>query len=181
MNIPKCVSFNQNMIDVECLTPTSFNTLSINEVFETIVHPEFCFIGTLPSDAYRPYIFNMYKICLRYSRYYAFIINTKPHSHTGEHWVAVFIDKSANTVDYFDSYGKEPTKDIMQTILYILKKLKINQYSFNINYLKHQTDKSQCGKYAMSFIIMRLKNYPFTFFTASTIKFYNKVDLKKLK
>ena len=36
------------------------------------------------------------------------VINTKPHTHQGEHWIAIF--KTDNNVGvYFDSYGYPPT------------------------------------------------------------------------
>jgi hypothetical protein len=40
-----------------------------------------------------------------------FIANTQPHTHTGEHWVAVSINANGKAT-YFCSYGRPPTKQM---------------------------------------------------------------------
>ena len=36
-----------------------------------------------------------------------YVVNTKPSSHPGEHWVVFYVHKE-HTVDYFDSFGNHP-------------------------------------------------------------------------
>ncbi len=36
------------------------------------------------------------------------IINTDVRGTRGSHWIAIFIDKPSDTVEYFDSYGAAP-------------------------------------------------------------------------
>jgi Ulp1 family protease len=44
--------------------------------------------------------------------YIGVIFNTDPHNKPGVHWVAVFIDNRNKIVDYFDSLGNTPNKNI---------------------------------------------------------------------
>ena len=39
----------------------------------------------------------------------AFVINTKPREHPGEHWLAIYYDKHGHAF-FFDSYGEHPAK-----------------------------------------------------------------------
>ena len=40
----------------------------------------------------------------------AYVINTAPSTHPGQHWVAVYGEDTK--MDYFDSYGRYPPKTI---------------------------------------------------------------------
>lgn len=39
----------------------------------------------------------------------AFVINTDPASEPGHHWVACYVTSPTSVVEFFDSYGKQPT------------------------------------------------------------------------
>jgi hypothetical protein len=52
---------------------------------------------------------------------FAFIVNNKPKSHSGEHWTAIFLDGHGTCI-YFDSFSKNPDH-----VLYFLKRYKYNQ------------------------------------------------------
>ena len=50
-----------------------------------------------------------------------YIINTKPRTHSGEHWLAVYYDPEGNA-DFFDSYGQHPSYFHLKTFLIVLQK-----------------------------------------------------------
>lgn len=58
-----------------------------------------CYIGTLSCNTL-PTIVSV-PCC--------FIANTKPSSHRGEHWIAIYVNHSGRAT-YFCSYGQPPTK-----------------------------------------------------------------------
>ena len=83
------------------------------------------------------------------------IFNTDSHLQTGKHWLAVFIDNVNKKVDYFDSLGDPPNKNIAS----FLKHFKT--YDFTINKKEHQKGNVLCGVYAVFYIIQRLKGMSF--------------------
>ena len=95
------------------------------------------FLGCFPID----------KIPNSASRYpCSLVINTKPHTHPGEHWVAV-IKNEDNYGIYFDSYGFPPTH------LPEISKL-LNQcidWTYNTTSLQSQFT-TVCGQYVIFFI-----------------------------
>jgi hypothetical protein len=52
-------------------------------------------------------VFAINKLPTKFLRPCCFIANTKPETHPGEHWIAIFINKEGYG-DYFCSYGQEP-------------------------------------------------------------------------
>jgi hypothetical protein len=45
----------------------------------------------------------------------AFVVNLDTHTQPGSHWVALFIDRNYKC-EFFDSYGLEPNKQMLQYI-----------------------------------------------------------------
>lgn len=108
-----------------------------------------------------------------------FVANTKPRKHGGEHWVAVFIDVQRKTVEYYNSLGDPPKKEML-TFLRGLEKQNDgipakHQFQFKINrvaiqgvYYRKDGDPGGkilkddlCGLYALSFIKRRLSGETF--------------------
>lgn len=44
----------------------------------------------------------------------AYVLNTAPACHPGKHWIALYLTE--DEVDYFDSYGGEPTKKLKRWV-----------------------------------------------------------------
>ena len=82
------------------------------------------------------------------------IKNTGP----GSHWTAVFMTIPKKQIDYFDSYGTKPQKNIKDFIKRIVMKYKKNNEDPNVVYSdkRHQYGGSECGMYSMYFILKRL-------------------------
>jgi len=95
----------------------------------------------------------------------AFIFNTDPSTKEGNHWIAVYIDlKHSKSVEYFDSFGTPPDMDVITDITNLVKSLKPkHMLKFKYNLVTHQNNSSSnCGYFAMNFIIQRLKGQLFS-------------------
>lgn len=113
------------------------------------------------------------------------IFNLDPHTKSGSHWVALFINLVENYIFYFDSNGVKIPKKIK-----ILKDRIVEQAKqFNIdlkfyeNNIEHQLKDGQCGMYCLYFIIELLqerktpedfkKRIPDNLMKDYRIKYYN--------
>ena len=74
-----------------------------------------------------------------------FVVNTKPRSHPGEHWFAIFYNKEGNAY-FFDSYGLPPQYYGMQTFL----NKTANQFTYNTKRI--QGASNFCGFYCLIFL-----------------------------
>lgn len=132
------------------------NTTNINEVEQQYLDlykssKNFTFLGAQPSDYSK--ISRINWSSLKKSHYIGIIFNTDPHNKPGVHWVSVFIDNRNKIVDYFDSLGNNPNKNMCS----FLKHFPQNIYHFNFNKVKHQKAGAQCGVYACFFLNQRLQ------------------------
>ena len=85
----------------------------------------------------------------------ALIANTDPSHKPGQHWVAVFFNKT--TVYYFDSYGRSPTGTPFQKLMTYRKRKKM--FGRRI-----QGDGRVCGYYCLYFILTMLHQCTFACF-----------------
>tara|TARA_R100000951_G_C2651918_1_gene184651 strand:+ start:2791 stop:5055 length:2265 start_codon:yes stop_codon:yes gene_type:complete len=101
------------------------------------------------------------------------IMNLDNHGESGSHWVAIYWDaKNDYSIEYFDSFGREPPKETLQDITKIIKKLKPKKHmKLKINRIENQ-DKSSvsCGLIAMRFIMDRIRGKNFKKATGYGIK-----------
>ena len=88
------------------------------------------------------------------------IFNTKPRSHEGEHWCAIFYDKDGIGT-FFDYYGQEPKVYRLESYLERTSK----PYSPNI---RVQGQSSYCGYYCMLFLLAASRGQMVKFY-----KFFN--------
>ncbi len=82
----------------------------------------------------------------------AIVVNTKPHTHGGEHWVAFYRPTSSTVVEYFDSLGRPPYQHDFQELLrrsndctYVYNKYRLQGY-----------DTKVCGHYCLVFLYCRI-------------------------
>lgn len=87
-----------------------------------------------------------------------YIINTDPSFAEGRHWVALCCLKDCNTVEYFDSYGKEPFPMLDQH----LKMLNVN-VRYNACVLQGQTS-DVCGDYCVLFCFFSSRGHDMEYF-----------------
>lgn len=95
-----------------------------------------------------------------------FVINTQKHTQPGAHWQAVFYDarlNGSNSIEFYDSFGRDPTKAFMKEIKELANKLNAETYlKFKINKIIQQSNtSSNCGYFATKFLIDRFRGKPF--------------------
>ena len=84
----------------------------------------------------------------------SFIMNLDPSDKPGSHWVAVVIDNRDKYVGYYDSLCIHPTKQILDDIKELIKKVDpVHMFKFKFNTVRDQSKNSgKCGMYAMQFL-----------------------------
>lgn len=113
---------------------------------------------------------------------FACILNTDHSSGKGKHWVCMFVDMRGDsetpwTVEYFNSSGRPPPKQIirwMEKTADALRDLRRSLtpdgknvvHSMPVTKLSHQQTKTECGVYACFYIRARLEgNTPWQHFS----------------
>lgn len=97
---------------------------------------------------------------------FGWIQNTEPSSSMGRHWVAYFIDIPNLEINYFDSLVEnngEPTKQSLKGLKKIIDKINPEYYlKLKTNSVMLQNNRSSnCGYFALKFIMDRYRNIPF--------------------
>ena len=93
------------------------------------------------------------------------ILNNKPRSHPGEHWLAIYFDENKNGY-FFDSYGNKPH---YYNLSPYLDSLTI-QYLFNKR--KIQGASHYCGYYCILFLLLMSRNELAKFYSYFTTNTY---------
>jgi hypothetical protein len=91
----------------------------------------------------------------------AFVFNLSKHNEPGSHWVSLFIDVKEKFIFYFDSAGEQIPEEISGLVKRVQKQaLTLNtKLHFYQNYpLEHQYGNTECGMYALFFIITMITN-----------------------
>lgn len=120
------------------------NTLQINCIMKNYRDCKKIYLGTFAYDEL-PSKIKSYPSCM--------IVNNQQKNKPGEHWVAIYFDKSKRAT-FFDSYGLS-AKD------YNLEQfLQNNSTSYRNNRKIFQSFLSEyCGYYCVFFLIFMCKNY----------------------
>lgn len=136
--------------------------------YERIV-PGFRFLGTHPIDFQTviPSVWSMLKQYLRSSkvRMIGLVLNLDYHDEPGSHWVGVLLDKTTKTLEYFDSFGDDATPEV-----YKLSERLPQGWSIAVNKVAHQRKNSECGNYAINFIVQRISGSTFKQVTSNVIR-----------
>ena len=118
-------------------------TNDINTILQKDYFTKFNFLGVFPRDEIPAITF--YPSC--------FVINTEPSYKKGEHWLALFFNKSRNCT-FFDSYGHDPAYFNMLNY--------IKRFSSEFTYNKKQIQgilSVTCGHYCVFFILLMNRGY----------------------
>ena len=117
---------------------------------------------------------------------FCFILNTlnyKDNKKIG-HWVSIYGDLTDEyTLEYYDSFGNEPNKELKRKLKNLIADLQPDYYlKFKINKQKEQGNNNfLCGYFAIKFLIERLNNISFKEATKyKTIK-ENENDIEEFK
>lgn len=145
-------------------------------------YPEFKFLEVAPIDfsAQDPYVKDKKK-CIAESfckidfsvlkgqgkKYLGAVFNLDPSYKSGSHWVAIFIDIPKKQINYFDSYGMEPPRQIA----HFMKSLTLQERSLKLQRSgrRFQYKGSECGMYSMIFILSMLNGENFRHFCKNPI------------
>jgi len=82
----------------------------------------------------------------------ALVVNTMPHTDSGEHWVAIYMDAHSNVIEYFDSYGRAP---YVPEFVQFLRRNSRYKYTYN-KYNLQGYDSSVCGLYCLTYLHCRV-------------------------
>lgn len=130
------------------------NIDEIMEQYQDIYKEVFNFIGAVPSD-YNDIVDLNYET-LKKKNTIGIIFNTDPHDKPGQHWVAIFIDNINESIEYFDSLGNKPNKNMTL----FLKNFKNYKFKMNTKILQ-KGNSNECGLFSLNFIIEKLKGKTF--------------------
>jgi hypothetical protein len=174
------------------------NTLNIDDVFEQYenYYKDFKFMGANPrdfADIPSTGIPNMDLDSLLNSGKYrlGFIFNLDKHNQSGSHWVAMFADILKGHIYYIDSVGEPPMKEFV-ALMNKIKKFCLSSSRENycrknpqneicksitdfkkidLRYSKtqHQHGGSECGVYAINFILRWLDGETFDELTKNQV------------
>jgi hypothetical protein len=99
------------------------------------------------------------------------IFNLDKHNQSGSHWVALFCCLDRCGVYYWDSYGMEPSPEVLELMNRLKAKCESMGYKIEpkINKIRHQYKNSECGVYCLHFIIQLLKGKSFDHITKNII------------
>ena len=142
------------------------STLDINAVMEQYEnrYSHFKFMGAVPIDCPSGYLcslsnLNLSKLKKNNIYNIGIVFNLDKHDQPGSHWVATLIDSKKNQLMYYDSNGIHPPQEVIP----FLNKISVSLSNMNKSKLKklnnttrHQNGNSECGIFAMNFIIQYL-------------------------
>lgn len=171
-----------------------FEWLSTNDINNVVFQYEkkyndFIFFGAVPYDFQELPILDVYNIDFKHllknkKNKLGLVINLDRHTDSGSHWVALYTNLYKNEIYFFDSFGKQPGKEIKKFVGKIFKFLYNKEYKVNItnkiienqhsnlnkfdvryNKIRHQFKNSECGVYSINFILRLLKCESFDYIT----------------
>jgi hypothetical protein len=149
---------------------SNFDILNVLEQYEETYH-NFDFIGPTPIDFdthkkesntcvwNELCTFSLKQKLKQRKNKIGIVFNTDPHTKSGAHWIAMFIDIPAQLIYFFDSAGAKPPKEVDILAERIIEQGKENRIHFK--YVQnapnqHQHGTTECGMYCLFFIITML-------------------------
>ena len=144
------------------------NTEDINFVLSqyTAALSYFKFLGAQPSDFYKLLPFDIKQYTAQ--NFVGLVLNHDKHNQPGSHWVALLVNNVQKKIEYFDSVGAKPPRNICTFIKKLLIHLK--GYKYIRNKITHQLKNSECGVYSIYFIIRRILGDSFEELTQTIIR-----------
>jgi hypothetical protein len=130
-------------------------TTEMNQVLKQIFYKidpkekKYKFLGTYPAD--------YHGVNIPKNINSGIVFNTDPSYKSGTHWVAISIHPKANTVYYFDSFGKPPNHYISKFLKNIPYKLRV------VSNKPFQKEDGLCGLYALNFLLCKAESKEYCF------------------
>ena len=147
------------------------STLEIEDVLNQYdtKYKKFKFLGAVPSDCPKSVTCSLSN--LDFKKYLkervtkiGIVFNLDEHHQSGSHWVALMIDLGQKCICYYDSNGMQANKNILHFIHEVadkMKKLFKKPIKYQFNKIAHQQTNSECGMFAIMFLINYLKHNNF--------------------
>jgi len=94
---------------------------------------------------------------------FGIVFNISPHTSSGSHWVSLYIDIDDKFIFYMDSAGNEIPNEINTFVEKVVKQGLAMSNPIKLHYyencpLEHQMGTTECGMFALFFIITMLSN-----------------------
>jgi len=126
--------------------PTPIDFDSSADIFHNCVHQELC-------------DFSLEKMVQNGYDKIGIIFNLDKHTQSGSHWTSLFVDLNDHFIYYMDSANTTIPKEVDKLVKRIIEQnneLKRKKITFYHNKIEHQQSSSECGMYALYFIITML-------------------------
>ena len=140
-------------------------------------YPEFISLGPVPIDFKQIYTeltnLKIENLLKKNISKIGIIYNLDKHNEPGSHWVASFININEPSVEFFDSVGDYPEKEIIDFLEEMrnnIINIKKKPFKIKINRIQHQYADSECGVYCLHFIIQRIYGKSFEYIIQNVIK-----------
>lgn len=142
----------------------TYDILYVMKQYEK-AYDDFIFNGVVPSDCPTSITCELSNIDIKKMigggiKRMGVVFNTDVSTGPGQHWIAFYMEfnKKKAELNFFDSYGDEPQKNIKQFIIDTAEKFEKEGIKPTIIYndKRHQYGGSQCGVYSMNFLLERL-------------------------
>jgi len=144
---------------------SNFDILKVLKQYEQS-YPEFEFLGPCPIDFDKKLNdqkcvcseickFQLSNYIKKGTKKIGMIFNLDDHDEAGSHWVSLYIDISHKIIFYFDSALNDIPPEIDVLAQRILKQATNIQetYTYKQNKIQHQFSNTECGMYALFFLI----------------------------
>jgi hypothetical protein len=143
----------------------------INNIMCQYENKSFKFVGVFPMDwnikiktidtcvSEELCTINIQNLIKGKTKYLGIVFNTDNHYESGSHWVSVFIGLTKNNkygFYYYDSNAQKSSDYIKDLYLKIKHDIDDDKFHFVKNHIKHQFKNTECGMFAMDFIISML-------------------------
>jgi len=108
-------------------------------------------------------------------RCFGVVFNTDYSTGRGIHWFSLFGDfrKEPYTIEYFNSSGNLPLLEIStwmkNTKMELSKDLNTDVKDVIVSRIVHQSDNHSCGVYSLYYILSRLENIPYEYFSKNRV------------
>ena len=164
--LDKLIQFNDSiLVEKNDVIKNGLTTLQINDIMN--FYPQY--IKTIPLDRLS---FIMNSIEPNRKKPFSFIMNLSPSHESGSHWVAIYINP-LSSIEYYDSFGKEPPKEFLSQLKPLIDKINPPIYlQFKVNrIIEQRTNTTTCGFHCIKFLLGRYNGKTFkecTFFDESS-------------
>lgn len=96
------------------------------------------------------------------------IINTDVYQGQGKHWMALFVDSTVPSVEFFNSSGNAPAPEWISYMVKTKDQLeeltRRTAQMVKVTNIRHQQSKTECGVYSLFYVWARLNKVPYSYF-----------------